>query len=143
MAQQYLPETLKGRIFYQPSRQGYEGEIQEQVIRRREDQLDQMLNEDPEVLSFSPGDRERDRWIRRIQGQSSARKQLLEALIAPMKVARSDRILLAPLRWNRLFWELFRKVPEGGLTALVDRREYRQLVEFSMETLPRRNAQPW
>ncbi|WP_275889072.1 AAA family ATPase [Desulfobulbus rhabdoformis] len=136
VAQQYLPETLKGRIFYQPSRQGHEGDIQEQVIRRREDQLDQMLSEDPEILSFSPGDKERDRWIRRVQGQSTSRKKLLEALTDSMKVARSDRILLTPLRWNRLFWELFRKVPEGGLTALVDRKEYRQLVEFSMETLP-------
>jgi len=136
VAQQYLPQALKGRIFYQPSGQGYEGAIQQQVIRRREDQLDRMLTEDPEVLTFSPGDRERDKWIRRVQGNASTRTKLLHALLEPMKIARSDRILLAPLRWNRLFWELFRKVPEGGLTALVDRKEYRQLIEFSMETLP-------
>jgi len=136
VAQQYLPEALKGRIFYQPSGQGYEGGIQQQVIRRREDQLDQMLTEDPEILTFSPGDRERDRWIRRVQGNASTRTQLLQGLLEPMKITRSDRILLAPLRWNRLFWELFRKVPEGGLTALVDRKEYRQFIEFSMETLP-------
>ena len=136
VAQQYLPEALKGRIFYQPSGQGYEGAIQQQVIRRREDQLDRMLNEDPEILTFSPGDRERDRWIRRVQGNSATRSKLLQALLEPIKTARSDRLLLAPLRWNRLFWELFRKVPEGGLTALVDRKEFRQLVEFSMETLP-------
>ncbi len=136
VAQQYLPEALKGRIFYQPTAQGYEGQIQQQVIRQREEQLDRMLEEEPETLTFSPGDRERERWIRRVQGNSATRKKLLESLLEPINVARCDRILLAPLRWNQLFWELFRKVPEGGLVALVERQEYRQLVEFSMESLP-------
>ncbi|ABA88352.1 stalled replication fork rescue ATPase, long form [Syntrophotalea carbinolica DSM 2380] len=136
VAQQYLPGTLKGRIFYQPTGQGYEGSIQTQVIRHREEQLDRMLEETPETLSFSPGDKERDRWIRRVQGTSSSRKKLLKALVEPMQIGRSDRIFLAPLRWNQLFWELFRKVPEGGLTALADQEDYRNLVEFSMESLP-------
>jgi putative ATPase len=95
-----------------------------------------MLAEEPDTLTFSPGDKERDRWIRRVQGTSSSRKKLLKALTEPMQVSRSDRILLAPLRWNQLFWELFRKVPEGGLTALADREDYRNFVEFSMESLP-------
>ena len=136
VAQQYLPEALKGRIFYQPSAQGYEGTIQHQVIRQREEQLDRMLEEEPETLTYSPGGKERDRWIRRVQGNASTRKKLLTHLLAGLKVARNDRILLAPLRWNQLFWELFRLVPEGGLSALVERQEYRQLVEFSMESLP-------
>lgn len=136
VAQQYLPETLKGRLFYQPAAQGYEANIQQQVIRRREEQLDRMLEEEPETLTFSPGDKERDRWIRRVQGNSSTRRQLLDKLLESFRIVRNDRILLAPLRWNQLFWELFRAVPEGGLTALVERQEYRQLVEFSMESLP-------
>lgn len=136
VAQQYLPGSLKGRIFYQPTSQGYEGAIQNAVIEKREEQLDRMLEEDPETYSFSPGEKERDRWIRRIQGSSSSRKKLLKALVEPMKAGRADRILLAPLRWNQLFWELFRMVPEGGLTAIADREDYRSLVEFSMESLP-------
>jgi putative ATPase len=136
VAQQYLPSTLKGRIFYQPTGQGYEGTIQNRVIRQREEQLDRMLEEAPETLTFSPGDKERERWIRRVQGTSSFRTKLLDALLEPLQIGRSDRILLAPLRWNQLFWELFRKVPEGGLTALVDREDYRDLVEFTMESLP-------
>ena len=136
VAQQYLPEALKGRIFYQPTSQGYEGAIQQQVIRQREEQLDRMLEEEPETLTFSPGGKERDRWIRRVQGNSSTRRKLLDHLLESFQVGRSDRILLAPLRWNQLFWELFRLVPEGGLTALVERQEFRQLVEFSMESLP-------
>ena len=136
VAQQYLPGTLKGRIFYQPTGQGYEGTIQSEVIRRREEQLDRMLDEAPETLSFSPGDKERDRWIRRVQGSSASRSKLLKVLTESLQITRSDRILLAPLRWNQLFWELFRMVPEGGLTAISDREDYRNLVEFSMESLP-------
>jgi putative ATPase len=37
-AQQYLPENLVGRAFYQPSDQGYESEVQDRVQRWREAQ---------------------------------------------------------------------------------------------------------
>lgn len=36
VAQQYLPLTLKGKIFYQPSKEGHEKEIRERVLYRRE-----------------------------------------------------------------------------------------------------------
>lgn len=38
VAQQYLPASLQGRVFYQPSEQGFEAEIHTQVVRRREAQ---------------------------------------------------------------------------------------------------------
>lgn len=136
VAQQYLPGSLKGRIFYQPTGQGYEGNIQEQVIRRREEQLELMLDESPEVLTYSPGDKERDRWVRRLQGSGQKRSALLKCLMEKLVFSRTDRVLLAPLRWNRLFWELYRQVPEGGLWALCDREEQRNLLGFSMESLP-------
>jgi len=136
VAQQYLPGSLKGRIFYQPTGQGYEGNIQEQVIRRREEQLELMLDEPAEVLTYSPGDKERDRWVRRLQGSGRNRADLLQNLMKKLTFSRTDRILLAPLRWNQLFWELYRMVPEGGLWALCDREENRNLVAFSMESLP-------
>lgn len=39
VAQQYLPGSLQGRVFYRPSDQGYEATIRDQVARRREEQL--------------------------------------------------------------------------------------------------------
>ncbi|MGD9405841.1 MAG: AAA family ATPase, partial [Anaerolineae bacterium] len=36
VAQQYLPDNLQGRVFYEPSDQGYERGIRDQVSRRRE-----------------------------------------------------------------------------------------------------------
>ena len=38
VAQQYMPSDFQGRVFYQPSAQGYEGQIQVQVAQQREAQ---------------------------------------------------------------------------------------------------------
>jgi len=38
-AQQYLPETLKGALFYQPGSLGYESKVRDDVLRRRDAQL--------------------------------------------------------------------------------------------------------
>ena len=43
VAQQYLPDTLQGRVFYQPTDQGFEATIRDQVARRREEQLAAMM----------------------------------------------------------------------------------------------------
>ncbi|MDR0303506.1 MAG: AAA family ATPase [Chitinispirillales bacterium] len=37
--QQYLPDNLRGKVFYMPSNQGYEAKIAEEVQRRREIQI--------------------------------------------------------------------------------------------------------
>lgn len=39
VAQQYLPDALMGRVFYTPSTQGYENEIRNDVLSRRELQI--------------------------------------------------------------------------------------------------------
>lgn len=43
VAQQYLPDTLMGRVFYTPSTQGYEATIREDVLSRREVQIASIL----------------------------------------------------------------------------------------------------
>ncbi len=40
VAQQYLPSSLQGRVYYEPSDQGYERKIKEKVQRHREEQLE-------------------------------------------------------------------------------------------------------
>ncbi|MCB0147325.1 MAG: AAA family ATPase, partial [Caldilineaceae bacterium] len=68
VAQQYLPSSLQGKVFYQPSDQGYEAAIRVNVARRREAQLAAMLaaeDEHVEILTHSPGDAARDRWLQR------------------------------------------------------------------------------
>lgn len=43
VAQQYLPDALVGRVFYTPSDQGYEKNIREEVLSRREMQIAAIL----------------------------------------------------------------------------------------------------
>ena len=43
VAQQYLPSSLVGRVFYTPSQQGYEAKIREEVLSRREIQISMIL----------------------------------------------------------------------------------------------------
>lgn len=43
VAQQYLPDTLSGRVFYTPSTQGYEGKIRNDILSRRELQIASIL----------------------------------------------------------------------------------------------------
>ena len=43
VSQQYLPDALVGRVFYTPTEQGYEAQIREEVLRRREIQVAAIL----------------------------------------------------------------------------------------------------
>ncbi len=43
VAQQYLPDSLVGRVFYTPTCQGYEAQIREGVLSRRELQISSLL----------------------------------------------------------------------------------------------------
>ena len=46
VAQQYLPSALSGRVFYNPSTQGYEASIRQEVLARREAQIAALLEEE-------------------------------------------------------------------------------------------------
>jgi putative ATPase len=65
VAQQYLPSSLQGQVFYQPSTQGFEGEIKTQVTRHREAQLEAVAEgvfvSPVEVLTTGPTNRTVDR----------------------------------------------------------------------------------
>ncbi len=55
-AQQYLPETLKGALFYQPGMLGYEVKVRDEVLRRRDAQLAAWLSGELDVRAIqSPG----------------------------------------------------------------------------------------
>ncbi|HEY9654171.1 MAG TPA: AAA family ATPase, partial [Crinalium sp.] len=93
VAQQYLPSSLQGQVFYQPSDRGFESAIQTQVARRREAQLAALLEGTsvalPEVLTFGPVDSAQERWLQRTLGQAGDRlgevRDRLFALAAPQR----------------------------------------------------------
>ena len=137
VAQQYLPFGLQGRVFYEPSDQGYERDVRDAVLRRREAQIAAMLPDiDDEVLTFSPVDKQRERWINRI---SSRKSQVLgdirEEIFSQLAVKRHHRVLDLCGASGLLLWEAVRKVPEGGVWSIVPTEELLEILRHQTEVI--------
>jgi putative ATPase len=127
IAQQYLPDVLQGRTFYEPSDQGYEQSIRAQVARRREAQLAAMVEgeEHPEVLTFTAGERAHDRWLQRTISNTGERLgQIRDRILDAARLQRHFVVLDLNAGSGLLTWELLRRTPEGGTWAMArDRGE--------------------
>ncbi len=127
VAQQYLPDALRGQVFYKPSDQGYERAIGERVERRREAQLAAAIEMDAparEVLTFSPEDRARERWLARtVDSSARALAETRERVLAPLDIRRHDLVLDLHAGSGLLTWEALRRAPEGGVWALEPQPE--------------------
>jgi putative ATPase len=121
VAQQYLPTSLVGRVFWQPSDQGYEGRVRDVLSQRREAQLAAMVEVEPEPFSTSPVDRATDRWLARAQGNVAERLgKVRDLLVEEAHLARHHRVLDLDARSGLLTWELVRRTPEGTVWAQVE-----------------------
>ena len=133
VAQQYLPGSLQGRVFYTPSGQGYEKTIRDEVLSRREAQI-AALFEDEELIiagkktpkgeqyTFSSGTRERDaalergesEWRRRIDATRAQTLLAIRAKIVEMaQLSRHHRVCVWGADDGLLLWEVLRSCPEG------------------------------
>ncbi|HSR30397.1 MAG TPA: AAA family ATPase [Anaerolineae bacterium] len=139
IAQQYLPEGLQGRVFYEPSDQGYERSIHDQVARRREAQLAAMVEDgsQPEILTFSPGRRDHDRWLQRTISNAGERLgQLRDRVLDGAELQRHHVVLDLHAGSGLLTWEILRRVPEGGTWALARDRQAGEGLRQQAERLP-------
>jgi len=125
-AQQYLPNSLRGRTFYIPSSSGYEGKIREDVLRKRELQAaivlgSQNADADGEFLTWSASAKGRESWFKRLE---SGRSRLLlndrDIIFTSASVTRQDRVLIPLANDGLLLWESLRRCPEGLSAALVN-----------------------
>ncbi len=124
VAQQYLPGSLQGQVFYQPSDQGYEDQVRQQVARQREAQLTAMVEGFgtalPEVLTFSPANSITDRWLQRTLSQVGDRlAQVRDRIFTLAQLQRHHLVLDLNAGSGLLTWEAVRQVPEGGVYACV------------------------
>ncbi len=62
VAQQYLPDILAGKVFYNPTTQGYEATIRQDVLSRREIQIASLLENNPKTNTSN--DALADWWIK-------------------------------------------------------------------------------
>jgi putative ATPase len=123
IAQQYLPRTLQGRLFYHPGSIGYEKTIRDEVNRRREVQLAAMLDladQPQEILSTSPAQHARDAWLARAASVHVGHLAAIrDRLCDGARVKRHHLALVLDGGNGLLVWELLRRVPEGGVWVTV------------------------
>jgi len=121
VAQQYLPAALQGRVFYQPSDQGWEGEVGPRLARRRESQLAAMVEggvAPAEQLTTGPADPRLERWLQRTASQAGERLSTLrEAVFDAAGILRHHMVLDLDAATGLLSWEALRRAPEGGVWA--------------------------
>lgn len=138
--QQYLPDALRGQVFYRPSDQGYERSIRERVEQRREAQLAAALElaaPAREALTFSPEDRAVERWLARtVDSTARGLAETRERLFAPLDVQRHHLVLDLGAGSGLLTWEALRRAPEGGVWALEAQHELAQALLAQAAQLP-------
>ena len=126
VAQQYLPDALKGKIFYEPGDIGFEAELKNDISRRREAQIEAQMERDDangEILTFSPPDKKKDEWYKRISDNKNIiLSAVREKIFSQINIKRHDRILIASRDRGLLIWEAQRHVPEGGVFYINDNK---------------------
>ena len=141
VAQQYLPRGLQGRLFYQPSDQGHEGHIRDEVTRRREAQLGAMLTaereDNDEILSTSPRSRRADAWLdRTLAGASERLGAVRDEVIDRAQLKRHHVVLIESDPGSVIIWEVIRRVPEGGVVIRSGESGADRLLKERFESLP-------
>lgn len=137
--QQYLPSSLQGQVFYQPSDQGYEAKIQTQVARQREAQLAALVEDTTlaEVLTFSPTNSTQERWLQRTLSQVGDQlAQVRDRIFALAPPQRHHVILDLNAGSGLLTWEAVRQVPEGGVYACVQTEQDEIALQEQSAALP-------
>jgi len=123
-AQQYLPNSLRGRAFYIPSSVGYENKIREEVLRKRELQAAIVLGEnetESELLTWSAAAKGREGWFKRLEsGRSALLLSDRNVIFKTASPSRQARVLIPSANDGLLLWESLRRCPEGLTAALVD-----------------------
>ncbi|MCF7853406.1 MAG: AAA family ATPase [Candidatus Pacebacteria bacterium] len=135
VAQQYLPKSLRGKIFYQPGNVGYEQSIADTVQRRREAQLAAATagntnDAPPEILTYSPPDKDLDRWLARTMSDTSKRLADIRERVFNATTWERHHVVLDLKADDGLFiWEAVRRVPEGGVWGCVSREQTKQALQ--------------
>jgi putative ATPase len=141
VAQQYLPNALQGKVFYQPGELGYEQKIRDDVARRREAQLTAMVesNTEPhlEILTTSPTNRSREAWLQRTVANTGRQLgDLRDRLFALAAIQRHHLVLDVNAGSGLLTWEAVRHAPEGGVWALTSDAEAAEALRQQAARLP-------
>jgi putative ATPase len=137
VAQQYLPASLRGRVFYKPSDCGAEAAVAETVARRREAQLAAMVEVGEERLTYGKDQPRVARWLERTASEAGARLEALrDVVFEAAECKRHHLVLDLAARTGLLTFEAVRQAPEGGVWARVDPGQQREALVALAKRLP-------
>jgi len=137
VAQQYLPEGLQGKVFYQPTDQGFESSLRDTVQRHREAQWEaaRRPTDTGEELFLSPGVRKtlRGGWLERASGTGSeVLRAVRDHLFDKSSVSRDSLVLDLNGATGFLTWEALRRARGGGVwTRCESETEKNNLLAFA------------
>jgi putative ATPase len=122
IAQQYLPDSLQGRVFYQPSTQGYEQQIHDRVLRQREAQVEAMAEEPTggvDAQGAAPKAQARQ-WAQRATGyRGELLARVRDRLLALAQVNTDSLVLDLHARTGLIALDAARRVRHGAVWALA------------------------
>jgi len=115
VAQQYLPSSLKGKVFYEPGNLGHEASLREEILRRRESQIAAPDETEAQAHSAQPN-AQSGQWLERAAGVGSdALRSLRDDLCEAAGLRRESLALDLGGHHGFLTWELLRRCIEGGV----------------------------
>ena len=123
--QLYLPESLRGKVFYEPGSEGYEARIRDDVARRREAQLAALLEVEAEGPGWGsdappPGPPAQNAWLARTLSSAGAQlARLRDHVMALAAIERHELVLDLNAETGLMTWEAVRRAPVGGVWALA------------------------
>lgn len=137
VAQQYLPDSLQGQIFYQPSDQGAEAALQTQIARQREAQLSGLAESSTQdTVSYGPQDSKKERWLQRTMSQTGNHAAWVRDRIFNLtQIQRHHVVLEVHSQTGLLTWEALRQTPEGSVYTHVATDRVAQTLEDQIKAL--------
>jgi len=139
VAQQYLPSALMGKLFYQPSDQGYENQIHELVKSRRETQLESVTSQKEDDIFSSTATtgstKAQTFWTRRTAGNMAhVVSTIRNRLLALADIQRDELILDLHSRSGFLTFAALRTVASVNIWTITHtQKEYESLSKLAQE----------
>ncbi|MCZ6553026.1 MAG: AAA family ATPase [SAR324 cluster bacterium] len=147
VAQQYLPDHLRGRQFYEPSTMGHEREIRERVLRLREAQQAAFHEGAGWIAGGGSGEApppepDEEAWRRRSLSTLGAHVEAVrERLFELAAVEKGHMVLDAHAGTGLLTWEALRRTPDGGVWARAETGEEAGRLAAEAKTFAERDPQ--
>ena len=146
VAQDYLPESLKGKVFYVPSTQGDEAQVGVRVRALREAQLegvisggsgDPILSKVEAFQSVSPHQSQLEEWVERAMGNVSGELATVrEALFNLARLERTNRVLDLNAGGGLFTWPAARAAMDGGVWSVCFKTHEAEAMSAMARDLP-------